>query len=59
MHAISQMMILLNELEVKGISQDEYDKFMTILAPLGLPMSPQRNMLQNLGQITMRQINSK
>jgi leucyl-tRNA synthetase len=31
--AISQMMILLNELESNGLSQDEYDKFMTILAP--------------------------
>jgi leucyl-tRNA synthetase len=31
--AVSQMMIALNEFEAKGISQEEYDKFMSILAP--------------------------
>ncbi len=31
--AVSQMMICLNEFEEKGVSDDEYEKFMTVLAP--------------------------
>lgn len=36
--AISQMMILVNEFEEKGLSQTEYDNLMTILAPFAPEM---------------------